>query len=226
MTIIRLRTPEIGAAVRKERLRLLKDVPEPVVINLDAVLSLGQSREVQWGAIKLHAPPLSFPLGARLYVSDHALRDLREHAAPPSSLKAAQSVVAALLRQAVRPVRALDRVRCWWCVFLRDTPEELSGLLRWLLYVPDEAAYVPPTRAVTIDFMDNVAAFSRAFPDWMQDGWPLSWAHYQYGMRHLARVWAREELRTSSATRMAQAEAKDFKPYLIDMQQAAGWHNG
>lgn len=226
MTVARLRTTEIAAAVRKERLRLVKDAPEPVVINLDAVLTIGQSREVQWGAIKLHAPPLSFVLGARLYVSANALRDLREKKAPPQSIKAAQHVVAALLRQAVKPARSIDRLRCWWCVFLKDTPEELESLIHWLLHVPDEAGYVPPKQKVTIDFMDNVMTFAKAFPSCMKDGWPLSWAHYQYGMRHLGRAWAREELRTASATRMAQTEVKDFKPYVIETRAAAGWVNG
>lgn len=226
MTVARIRTREIAAAVRRERVRLVKDAPEPVVINLDAVLTIGQSREVQWGAIKLHAPPLPFRLGAKLYVSANALRELREKSAPPQSIKAAQSVVAALLREAVKPARGIDHLRCWWCVFLKDSAEELQGLIRWLLFVPDEAGYVPPTRAVTIDFMDNVAVFAKSFPAWMKDGWPMSWAHYQYGMRHLARAWAREELRTASATRMAQTEAKDFKPYVMETQQAAGWVNG
>jgi hypothetical protein len=226
VTIARLRTQEIGAAVRKERLRLVKDAPEPVVINLDAVLTIGQSREVQWGAIKLHAPPLDFKMGARLYVSAHALHDLREREAPTESIKAAQFVVAALLRQAVKPARGRDRLRCWHCVFLKDSPEELEQLIHWLLHVPDEAGYVPPKQQVTIDFMDNVATFAKAFPGWMKDGWPMSWAHYQYGMRHLGRAWAREELRTASATRMAQTQVEDFKPYVLETKAAAGWVNG
>ena len=226
MTTARLRTTEIEAAVRKERVRLLKDVPEPVIINLDAVLTIGQSRELQWGAIKLHAPPLSFPLGARLFVSANALRELREKEAPPQSIKAAQSVVAALLRQAVKPARKIDHLRCWSCVFLKDSAEDIEGLCRWLLSVPDGAGYPMPDKQITIDFMDNVAGFAKAFPAWMRDGWPMSWAHYQYGMRHLSRAWAREELRMAAASRMAQTEAKDFKPYVTETQRAAGWING
>ena len=223
MTVARLRTAEIAEAIRKERVRLLKESPEPVIINLDAVLTIGQSREFQWGAIKLHAPPLPFPLGARLFVAANALRDLRENQASDLSIKAAQSVVAALLRKAVKPSRSLDRLRCWSCAFTKDDPEAIEGLIRWLLMVPDEASYTPPDRKVTIDFMDNVAAFGKAFPAWMKDGWPMSWAHYQYGMRHLGRAWAREELRLASANRMAQAEQKHFKPYVAETQQAAGW---
>jgi len=201
-----------------------KDVPEPVVINLDAVLTIGQTREFQWGAIKLHAPPLSFPLGARLMVAANALRDLREHKAPPTSLKHAQSVAAAYIRQAVAPATFAGRLRCWSCLFVKDDPETVEGLMRWLLMVPDQAQYQPPDRKLTVDFMDAISAFATAFPAWMgADGWPLSWAHYQYGTRHLGRAAARAELRQAVAARAGGAEAKGFKQYVAEQQQAAGW---
>lgn len=197
---------------------------EPKVINVDAVLVLGQERTVAWGAITLHAPPLSFILGARLLVAANALRDLREKHAPEDSIRAAQSVAAALLRQALKPIKKLDRFRCWSCVFTKDAPEDIEGLISWLLDVPDEASYQPPERKVTIDFMDNVAQFAKAFPAWVKDGWPLSWAHYQYGMRHLGRAWVREELRQAAAARAGQAEKKDFKAYITEQRPAAGWY--
>lgn len=221
--IARLRTEDILAEIRRENVRVLKATPEPSVININAVLVLGQERKVQWGAITLHAPPLPFLLGAKLLVAANALRDLRDKKAPESSMKAAQSVAAALLRQALKPTKKLDRLRCWSCVFTKDSDEDVEGLIRWLIDVPDEASYTPPKKKVTIDFMDNVAQFAAAFPAWMQDGWPLSWAHYQYGSRHLGRAWVREEMRQAAASRAGQAEKKDFQEYVAEQKYAAGW---
>lgn len=223
MVAFRLRTEDILAEVNRERVRLIKDAPEPTVINVDAVLVLGQERTVAWGAITLHAPPLSFVLGARLFVASNAIRDLQDKKAPEASVKAAQSVAAALLRKALKPVKKLDRLRCWSCVFTKDSPDEVRALIDWLLDVPDQAGYEPSSKRVTVDFMDNVAQFARSFPAWMKDGWPLSWAHYQYGMRHLGRAWVREELRLASAARAGQAEKKDFQKYVSEQKHAAGW---
>jgi hypothetical protein len=221
--IARLRTEHIMAEIRRERVRLVKQAPDPVVINIDAVLTVGQSREFQWGAIKLHAPPLSFNLGARLLVASEAIKELQKKNAPPQAIKAAQSLAVALLRQAVKPSRRIDTLRCWYCVLAEDSPEETVSLIDWLLYVPDDAEYPPITKKIMVDFMDAVAAFVKAFPAWTKDGWPISWAHYTYGHRHMGRAAARDELRQAIASRAGQADMKGWREYARDQQEAAGW---
>ena len=225
--ILQPRDAEIAAAVAVERakyLRLLKEAPEPVVINIDAVLAIGQSREFAWGARKLRAPPLSYAQGIRLLVAANALRDLRDKQAPPKVVQAALTLAATLIRQTVKPRHWWHGLR-WSRAFTQDDAESIEGLLRWLTDIPDQSAPPKPaTRQVTVDLMDVLAEFARDFPAWVgADGFPRSWAHYLYGLRHMSRAVAREDLRHSAAARASQYETKDYNEFAREMRQAAGW---
>ena len=73
--------------------------------------------------------------------------------------------------------------------------------------------------------IDMAAAFALAFPAWTgPDGNPRTWQHFVYGMRHLARHRARQDLHTAEAVRMAQVTAKhDYQAWHQAKARAAGW---
>lgn len=200
-------------------------VPEPKVINIDALVQFHAPRTFEWGGIGLRAPPLSFVAGVRLLVAANALRDLRTAKAPAPFQHAAVQTSALLLRQYVTPTTRLRRIG-WrfssW--FTHDDPELIEGLLRWLLHVPDESPVVPPQGKVTLDFMDSFVGFVREFPKWVgADGMPMSWVAYVYGCRHLGRVYAREDLRHALAVRAGGADKKDYEKWNNEVRPAAGW---
>lgn len=62
----------------------------------------------------------------------------------------------------------------------------------------------------------------------MQDGEPISWRHFVYGTRHLARHYARESLRLagvrmSTATGMGSTPKNAREVWIKRMTVAAGW---
>lgn len=197
--------------------------PKPNVINVDAVLVFGQARVFEFGGVGYRAPPLTYPQGIRLLVAAHALEDLIEQKAGARVVQQAARVAALSLRGVVSPVRRWRYLTAWRRPFLQAPVDELLGLLRWLVMVPDAASYQPPTKKETHDYVDALFAFARAYPALMRDGHPLSWAHYLYGNRHLGRAQVREDLRASSAARVSQAEQKEYRRYAAEMRAAAGW---
>lgn len=211
------------ADIRRERIRLVKQAPEPLVINIPVVLGFDQPREFQWGGVGLRAPPLSYRLGLRLMVAANALRELRTQKAPASQVAGVLRSTSSLLREAVHPIKCRHWLT-WRRAFRRDDPEAVEGLCCWLVDVLDEAAPPPPPKeTVTVDLVDRLAEFCRVFPAWVTNGVPRSWAHYQFGLRHLARQAAREDLRNAIATRAGQADPKGFKEYSAEVRAAAGW---
>lgn len=72
--------------------------------------------------------------------------------------------------------------------------------------------------------IDQFAQFARELPAWCgQDGYPKSWRHFQYGMQHIHRAHALEELRMTNAVRLAQSiEADDFAKYHSTLRTASG----
>jgi hypothetical protein len=126
----------------------------------------------------------------------------------------------------MKPIHWWQR-RGWLRVFERTDAKSLDDLdllLRGLVAIPDGSSEMdPPKRRVTHDYMDALSEFARVFPAWMKDGYPLSWAHYQYGHRHLARAYAREDLRRAVASRAGQTDSKGFKEHLAELRPAAGW---
>lgn len=202
--------------------------PRPKVANILAALTVtaGQSREFPWGTVSYRAPPLSYPVGLRLLVAAEALRDLREQGASPAVRQEAVRTVAAVLATACQVVGGpwLDRLIRKRAGFSRDDPDTIESLCFHLTHVPDEGAFVLPKKAVTLDLADTLAQFTRAFPSWCgRDGLPLSWAHYQYGSRHLTRASHREDLRAAIAFRVAAAPPKQYGAWQDEWLAIAGW---
>jgi hypothetical protein len=212
----------IVAEVRAEVERRLAQIPAPTVLNVDALMVFLQPREFQWGGVGYRAPPLKFWDGARLMVAAHALADLRLAGVSGEQLT---SVVRIARRLVARLVRPIARWRRAVAHRLRvSDPEQLEGLLHWLLYIPDEWQAPPPAGPVTVDWMDEVMGFVHEFPACIgTDGWPRYWAQYVYGSRHLSRARHRADLRLAMAVRAAQADAKDFTKWAGEWQTAAGW---
>lgn len=74
------------------------------------------------------------------------------------------------------------------------------------------------------DFVDLLCEFAAEYPAWVRDdGNPLSWRHFSYGVAHLGRAHARRSLRASSAAAIANAKREDAEQWYRAQKQAAGW---
>jgi len=211
----------------KRQQRIVASLPEPKVINLEALITFNAPRSFIWGGVGYRAPPLSFLAGVRLLVAANALRDLRTANAPEQTQRAAARVAAFVVRANIVPLGPMRRLR--WRLgrrpFRWDDPQELEGLCRWLHHVPDDSsAPPPPEKPGILDFADAFAGFVRAYPAWVgTDGLPVSWAAYLYGVRHLTRAMAREDLRRAISARWAGADSKGWSTYFGEQQRLAGW---
>ena len=66
--------------------------------------------------------------------------------------------------------------------------------------------------------LDELQVFVSERPAWVNaEGWPLSWQHYQYGLRHIAREATRRQLETAQAMRMAGVVKDDWLAWQRDM---------
>ncbi len=57
----------------------------------------------------------------------------------------------------------------------------------------------------------------------MEDGVPRSWRHFAYGSAHLARVRARESLRTATAASVPYMKQADASAWYDRQRAAASW---
>jgi len=72
--------------------------------------------------------------------------------------------------------------------------------------------------------LDMVMEFAAALPAWCnEDGKPLSWRHFQYGMQHVRRSHARRSLQLSGAMSIAHAKQDDLKQWRREMAFEAGY---
>jgi hypothetical protein len=206
---------EFEARARKEYKERFAHVPEPRVINARALASLDAPRSFIWGGIGYWCPPLSYESGFRLLIAANALRDLRGRSGDQSRRVAITA--ARLIRQSVRSRRP------WWRLtraFFRDPPEELEGLIRWLLYVEDESTMVPSDRPVTVDLVDNRYAFEGHYKRR-----PTTWADYVHGLRHIGRAATRSDLRMAIAYRVgANADKRGWEDFDREARAMAGWN--
>lgn len=66
--------------------------------------------------------------------------------------------------------------------------------------------------------LDELQVFVAHRPAWVnKDGWPLSWQHYIYGLRHIAREQLRYQLLLSQAMRMGRSDLTDWNAWQRDV---------
>jgi hypothetical protein len=218
MGLRRVPQVELEAFARAEYRKKYAAVPRPKLVNLDALVEFLSPQVIAWAGVSYRAPPVAFALGVKLMVAGHAMQDLRvAGAAPPVRLAAARVALSCLRSQLKGP---------WYRRHFRSTdPDEIEAMTWRVLYVPDQGVVAPDEGPVTIDYMDITAHFARELPAWCgPDGLPLSWKHYQYGLRHLRRASARETIRQATAVRAAGADAKDYRDFESAVRADAGWH--
>lgn len=189
----------------------------PKVRNAQALVALGEFRPRRFRGMGYRVPPLSFSAGARLLVVSQMLLRPSDH---EGAVQAARKVMGDLYRR--------QRFGAWRRPrrnpFRDATAHEIAAEIDFLLDIPDETPATGDAGG-TIDLMDGLLEFSRLFPAFIgPDGLPVSWAHYQYGLRHIGRVKAREQLEMASATRVAQADKKSFQEWYRELRTVSGWN--
>lgn len=66
--------------------------------------------------------------------------------------------------------------------------------------------------------LDELQVFVTYRPAWVnKEGWPLSWQHYVYGLRHIARENLRQQMWMAQAMRLSRSSAQDFDTWQRDM---------
>jgi hypothetical protein len=211
---------------RKEYARRYASVPEPKYINARAEIQLDAPRSLVWGGVGYWAPPLSYEHGQRLFAVSSFLADALKqgHAhATRSAVEIAIPLFHQVLRRRRPPVRhVIARIReaaAAQRAFLHDDPQELLHLMRWLLYVEDESPLTPSEQRVTVDLIDNRYAFEGHYKRP-----PRSWKDYVYGMHHIARQQAREDLRAAVAARVGvNSDEKGWLKHERALRETAGW---
>jgi hypothetical protein len=186
------------------------------VRNATAVVALGEHRPLRWRGHRYTVRPLPWRAGMVLLACVEVLRD--QNASP----RARESAVRNIARTAHSLVRARRTRRPWRNPFLLATPAVLLSLANWLIAVPDEIAVPPAEGARYVDLMDGLMEYLRAGYPATPEGLPVSWAHYQYALRHSGRTVARETLRLAQAVRVAQAGKDEWRKYTDALRNAAG----
>lgn len=187
------------------------------VRNAQAMVALGEHRPLRWRSHAYRVPPLPWKDGARLLVISQALAT-GEGAERERACKLARAMMHGLVQ-----VRRFGRwVRPVLNPFRAASIDELRQLADFFLHVPDENT--PPSgRATSVDLMAGVMDFAERWPAFVNaQGFPVSWAHFQHGLRSLARVRARDDLRAAQAARVSQAPKADWLNYSREMQSVSG----
>lgn len=66
--------------------------------------------------------------------------------------------------------------------------------------------------------LDELQQFITYRPAWVgQDGFPLTWQHYIYGLRHIARENIRRQLWLSQAARMSRIDKSEWDVWQRDV---------
>ncbi len=213
---------ELVRRVDEEARKHLARIPEPTVVNADALATMLSHRGFQLGRVGYRVPPVRYRHGVRLLIAANTLRDLRKGDAQGAQVAEATDRAIEWLRPVLRPRFVFGRLRLEPLRAL--SMEELEGLIRWVLHVPDGAPALAPTGPITVDWCDEWAGVVRAFPALVgRDGLPRYWGQFIYAARHLGRARNREDVRLVTSLRVAQYEAKDFRAWLVQARAAAGW---
>jgi hypothetical protein len=68
--------------------------------------------------------------------------------------------------------------------------------------------------------LDELQVFITYRPAWVdKNGWPLSWQHYIYGLRHIARESQRHQLWLAQANRMSRIDKNNWEEYQRDVSR-------
>lgn len=210
--------PVLEQHARNQYRARFASAPEPKVINARALATLDAPRCFVWGGVTYWAPPLSYESGVRLMVAREAIRETMKTANTVVQTEVART--AATLIRKVLDRRRRPLWRLWSGAFFHDPPEILAELIDFLLYVEDQSSHVPSDRPVTVDLIDNLYSFQAQY-----GRRPSTWKDYVYGMRHIARLSSREDLRGAAFTRVGvNADQKSWREYEREMRAAAGWN--
>ena len=68
--------------------------------------------------------------------------------------------------------------------------------------------------------LDELQVFVTYRPAWVgPDGFPLSWQHYIYGLRHIARESLRQQLWTSQSIRLSRQDNEHWGEHQRDIHR-------
>jgi hypothetical protein len=199
------------------------------VRNAQALVALGEHRALKWRGHAYRVPPLSWKAGARLLVISQALATGE---GGERAVRLARAVVHGLVQRR-RFVARRDQygrlkniVRDWAKPrrnpFRAASPVELRQVADYLIDVPDENR-PPPGKATSVDLMHGVLDVAERWPAFINDeGLPKSWELYQWALRSLGRVRARDELQAAQANRMGPAPKDKWHAYSHELESVAG----
>jgi len=185
------------------------------VRNAQALVALGEHRPLRWRSHRYVVPPVPFYDGVRLLVAQQVLQHTREGEAHRQALAVARRH----LRAVVRKRRFGREWQVLGSPFRKASADEIVALIDYILDVPDETPSTGGPPAKTIDLMSGFMEAAREFPQFFgANGLPVSWAHYQYALRWVGRMRARDELREARAARHGMNAPKDaWKSYSSEM---------
>lgn len=222
MTTFRRVPDEQIAAAHAQRAAAHPPAPTKVR-NAVPVVALNEARPVRWSGHYYHVPRLSFADGMRLLVVSQVLASSRHRPARKIALHSAR----AILHRVVRTRRFGRSCKPWRNPFRHLTDEQAPALLDEILNIPDESPRTGGRGGGGVsDLMDGYLGFCERFPALVgPDGNPVSWAHYQYGVRHLPRLAARDLLRAAQSTRVGHAANRpQYEKFESEQRSIAGWH--
>lgn len=215
MKIERVPRERVLAFAREQYRQHYGEAAPPKVRNAEALVALGEHRALRWRGHAYRVPPLPFRVGAQLLVIAHVLAAHEHSPARKDALRAARRILASVLE----PQRRILGRRA----IARASIADVRWLIDSLLHVPTDTPSTGPSSG-TIDLMDGLLEFARAFPGLLNtEGLPVSWAHYQHGLRYLGRAIARDNLRAAQVHRVAQADKNGWRGWTASMRSAAGW---
>lgn len=207
----------------------------PQVRNAAALVAIGEARPRRWRGHYYRVPRLSFSVGMELLVASQVLGSHnRVYSAGNNSHQVALRTARALLhgcvvvkRNPFRPISSTNSRRPWVNPFRKISASDARTLIDELLHVPDDTPQITSgtKKLSVINLLHGYMDFIREYPALVgSDGLPVSWAAYQYGVRDLNRIAAREALRAAQAVRIGQWHDKtSFERFQDQQERVAGW---
>ena len=212
---------------RQEYRKRFGDYVPQKVRNAPALAALGEHRPLRFAGHYYRVPMLPWRAGVRLLAVDGVLRE--EGSRPALVAEAKRKAVVTLdacvvERRMVR--RGLWFRREWlpprksaFAVLIHADTSLLRGVVGWFMEVPDEHPPAPTESRELIDLLQGFAAYMRSGWPVTPDGYPASWAHYQYCLRDMGRTEARARRQNAEDMRVAfGADEKAWKNWLRELR--------